>query len=127
MNHLAADHDGMAVLAAEFGYDRPLSSRVGIGENLAQTKKCRGPRRRAIDQRHDGSIAAAVQHVLQSHLQRAELPVFWRRINRDESTSRVNQRSKVGSIFTGHDDDEVAVVIKDVDGGGQESFAGWTA
>ena len=62
------------------------------GKLVRKRLERRGLNRRTVDQGEQGGIPAAIENLLQSHLERAELSPLWSRIRHQNGSVRVNHR-----------------------------------
>src|SRR5215469_13277122 len=106
-NHLPANHDWMSMLAGEFGNHGP-NLVVGLEEFIFELLDGLLAGSRTIGQGDDGGIASAIEHLVQTGLQRAELSAFWIGIADQEGRIGIDDGSNAVRILTGYDNHQLS-------------------
>src|SRR5580700_4251538 len=94
----------MPVLARKLRHDCP-DFLIGSAEGIVQRLHGRWIYWRAVDQCYRGSIATAVEHFVETDLQRTELTATRVRVNHQRCALRINERRQSRFVLP-HDDDD---------------------
>ena len=113
----------MSVGALVFGNDCPRAVRPR-SKCCDQLGKCFRLERWPVDQRNHGAVATAIQHLLQSNLERAELPSLGGGVHDQIGAARVNDGTKIVGIRAGDDENKVARIGERADGRRKQSASG---
>ncbi len=104
-NQLATKENRMSMLALIFRNYSPFPARRGSLERVHQFLERFALRWRTIHQSDDGSIAPAVQNLLQADSQGAELPALGFGIHHQRRAAGIHNGSQLGFILA-HDDED---------------------
>ena len=105
-NQFAAHKIGMSMFSGNLGHNRPDILRSSF-KRVPQQLHGRRNHRRSIDERNHGRVAAAIEHLVQAHLQGTELSAAGVRIGNDRGSVRIGNRSQYSLILTRYDHHEV--------------------
>ena len=123
VDEIAIGEERMAVFAVVFGSDSPEARGERAEKGMMQALQRGRAQWRAIDGRDDGRVAAAVEQIAQTDLQRTELAVFRSWITDEISAACTNLSGDGIGVPAGNDDVEAREVIESQQRRGEQRVA----